>query len=308
MAEGRDAAARAEYAKADELGRPDNEGDEPAAIALTSALRARNWSTVVDRGRAFAAAYPRSPRLVEVYDAMLAAYQALPQAPINDVERAIDTRLAMRPDPMAYQSAASLLLSRRARLQSMSTLADEGRAAAEQFIHENESSYKLDGKVQGSLDRSAGAFADLAGWAAFLQGDLPTAERKLAEAERLLRGFDANNQWHLGDLSRKKNDPETAREHYLNLLGLAFASPAARDAAREALLAIRTAEGESPATFDRWLAETLERQKEERRKALLSSMAGKAAPRLALTDLQGHPVDLEAERGNVVLLNFFSAW
>ena len=36
--------------------------------------------------------------------------------------------------------------------------------------------------------------------------------------------------------------------------------------------------------------------------------AGKPAPPLRLTDLQGHPVDLEAERGNVVLLNFFSAW
>jgi peroxiredoxin len=41
---------------------------------------------------------------------------------------------------------------------------------------------------------------------------------------------------------------------------------------------------------------------------MLSSLVGKAAPPLKLTDLQGHPVDLEAERGNAVLLNFFSAW
>ncbi len=31
-------------------------------------------------------------------------------------------------------------------------------------------------------------------------------------------------------------------------------------------------------------------------------------PALVLKDLQGNNVDLRAERGNVVLLNFFSAW
>ena len=49
-------------------------------------------------------------------------------------------------------------------------------------------------------------------------------------------------------------------------------------------------------------------QEEERRKALVSSMAGKKLPALVLTDLQGNKVDLLAMRGNVVLLNFFSAW
>ena len=31
-------------------------------------------------------------------------------------------------------------------------------------------------------------------------------------------------------------------------------------------------------------------------------------PALVLPDMQGKNVDLRAERGNVVLLNFFSAW
>jgi peroxiredoxin len=37
-------------------------------------------------------------------------------------------------------------------------------------------------------------------------------------------------------------------------------------------------------------------------------MQGRRVPALVLKDLQGHNVDLRAERGNVVLLNFFSAW
>ena len=37
-------------------------------------------------------------------------------------------------------------------------------------------------------------------------------------------------------------------------------------------------------------------------------MVGKPLPSLVLSDMQGKQVDLRAERGNVVLLNFFSAW
>jgi hypothetical protein len=94
----------------------------------------------------------------------------------------------------------------------------------------------------------------------------------------------------------------------LNVLTLASAPQAAREHATTALADLRKTQGEDPATFRGWLSETLERLRDERRKASVSSMAGKTAPSLRLTDLQGHPVDLEAERGNVVLLNFFSAW
>ena len=66
--------------------------------------------------------------------------------------------------------------------------------------------------------------------------------------------------------------------------------------------------GENPADFEKWLAATLERKREERRKALVSSMADRRVPALVLKDLQGNDVDLRAERGNVILLNFFSAW
>ena len=160
----------------------------------------------------------------------------------------------------------------------------------------------------GSLDRNQATFADIAGWAAFIQGDMKTAEARLAEAARLSRNLDPTNQMHLGQLSRTKNDLENAREHYLTVMELAASAPPQREAAKTALRDVQAKSGENPMEFDKWLTATLERKREERRKALVSTMAGKKLPALVLTDLQGNKVDLLAERGNVVLLNFFSAW
>ena len=243
-----------------------------------------------------------------MYDALIAAYQATPTAPIADVRAAVDARVALRPDPMSYTAGANLLLARKADLPHVAQMTEAGRVAGERFIKENESSYKLDGKVQGSLDRNAAAFADIAGWAAYQQKNVALAEKRLAEAARLSRNLDATNQMHLGELSKGKNELETARDHYLTVLGLAAVTPPQREAAKAALADIQTKSGENPAEFESWLTNTLARLREERRKALISDMAGKPVPPLVLTDLQGNKVDLMAERGNVVLLNFFSAW
>lgn len=241
-------------------------------------------------------------------DAAIAKLQANPQAPALAIRNAIDVRIKLRPDPMSYISGANLLLARNSDLPFVLKLAAEGRVAGDRFIWENESSYKLDGKVRGSLDRNAAAFADIAGWALFLQGDLPAAEKRLAEAARLYRNIDATNQLHLAELSRKKNDLENAREHYVAALALAGATPPQREQAKTALAEVQAKSGENPAEFEKWLAATLDRKREERRKALVSNMAGRKLPNLVLKDLQGKDVDLRAERGNVVLLNFFSAW
>ena len=108
-------------------------------------------------------------------------------------------------------------------------LAAEGKIAGERFIRENESSYKLDGKVQASLDRNAAVFADIAGWALYLQGDL-TARRSgwLKRPVSIATSMRPINS-HLAELSRKKNDLENAREHYLTALGLAGITPPQRD-------------------------------------------------------------------------------
>jgi hypothetical protein len=308
-ADGKDAEADAEYAKATALGQPAPSGAETSAFeAIKAAQQAQQWPAVIEQARAFLAAHHASPRLIDVYDALLAAYQATPGAPAADVRTAVDARIALRPDPMAYTTGANLLLTRRADLPHVEQLAELGQTAGERFVHENESSYKLDGKVQGSLDRTAATFADIAGWAAYLQKKVPLAEKRLAEAARLSRNLDATNQSHLGELSKGKGELETARDHYVAVLTLAGATSPQREAAKAALADIRATSGENPAEFEAWLAETLERERSERRKAVLSNMVGKPMPELVLPDLQGKNVDLRAERGNVVLLNFFSAW
>lgn len=273
-AEGREADAKAAYDRAAALGRP---------------------------------AEPDRDRLLEL-DARLAAYQKNPAAPVSEVRAAIEARVALRPDPQSFVLGANLLLARRADLAYVIELAQRGRAAGERFIRENESSYKMDGKVQGSLDRNQATFADLAGWAAYLQNNLPIAEQRLAEAARLFRNTDVTNQMHLAELSRTKGELETAREHYLRVLELASSQPPQRDGARAALADIQAKLGESPAEFDKWLSATLERRREERRRALVTDMTGKSLPAVVLTDLQGNRIDLRAQRGNVVLLNFFNAW
>ena len=273
-AEGREAEANAAYAKAASLGRPPG--------------------TPIDR-------------LGEL-DATLAALQKSPNTPLEELRDAVDARIDFRPDPMAYATGANLLLARRADLAYVARLAEAGRSAGEQFVHQNESSYRLDGKVQASLDRNAAGFADIAGWAAYQQKNITLAETRLAEAARLSRNLDPTNQIHLGELSKGKNDLETAREHYLTVLDLAQAAPPQREASKAALVDIQSKSGEDPADFEKWLSSTLDSRREERRKALVSNMAGKLLPGVVFTDLQGHTVDLLAERGNVVVLNFFSAW
>ncbi|MDO8677356.1 MAG: hypothetical protein Q7R30_02160 [Acidobacteriota bacterium] len=270
-----------------------------ATAAFTAAGEPKaEWVAAIETGEA----------KLKLLDARIAMLQSSTDASVADLRAAIDARTALRPDPMSYALGANLLLARRADLPHVMRMAAEGQAAGERFIRENESSYKLDGKVQASLDRNRAGFADIAGWAAFLQGDIKIAEERLAESARLSRGLDSTNQLHLAELSRKKGDLENAREHYLTLLGLAGATPVQRDQAKTALADVQAKSGESPAEYEKWLAATLERKREERRKALVSNMAGKKLPALVLTDLQGHKVDLQAERGNVVLLNFFSAW
>ena len=249
---------------------------------------------------------------IKAADAEIARIQSsgLPEPQLQPALRqAIERRIAIRPDPAAYISNAYLVLARKSDLIfAGAVLAREGVIAGERFIDENASSYKLDGKVQASIDRNRAVFADLQGWGKYLLGNVRGAEIDLAEAARLYRNLDPTNQLHLAELSVKKNDLETAREHYLTALGLAGITPAQRDQAKTALADVQAKSGESPAEFEKWLTGTLDRKREERRKALVSNMQGKKLPNLVLKDLQGNKVDLRAERGNVVLLNFFSAW
>ena len=148
-------------------------------------------------------------------------------------------------------------------------LVADGKIAGERFIRENESSYQLEGNAQALLDRNAATFADIAGWALFLQGDFAAAEARLAEAARLFRNKDINNQLHLGEVSARAGKRSAAEDHYLNAIDLAYAdtfeAKVQRARAEKELLALRGSTGESVDETKAWLSEMLERKRRQRR-------------------------------------------
>jgi tetratricopeptide (TPR) repeat protein len=291
-------------------GTPMADPDAEAIAAIDAAMKASPSATQVSLAQAFIAARPDSPRIVEVYTRLLSGLQAWIDSPLADIDAAIDGRLALRPDPLAYSTAINLLHTRGVRLDRARELAVAGLAAGERFITENEPSYKLDGKVQASRDRNRAQFTDLLGWTAFLQGDLATAEQRLDEAARYSSGTDFLNQFHRGQLAHRKGDAELARARFFDALSLD--TPAAltplRQTAEAAIAAIYAAEGATPADTAATITRELDRRREERRRSLLASAVGRPLPRLPTTSVAGTPVDLLAERGNVTLLNFFAAW
>ncbi|MBI3264409.1 MAG: hypothetical protein HYZ58_14860, partial [Acidobacteria bacterium] len=149
---------------------------------------------------------------------------------------------------------------------------------------------------------------DLVGWASFQKKDVAAAASKLEEAERLSRGQDFANQFHLGELARSKGDLERASEAYLSALTLQGGAPPVRETTKKSLADVYVRLGNQAADFETYLAGELDRRRKERQAELLRSMVGKPLPELKLTDVKGQPVDIAALRGKVLLLNFFSSW
>jgi len=271
-------------------------------------LRAeKKHAELIEQARSFAARFPDSERLPAVYDALIEAYQATPAIAIETIAAATFARIAARPDPGAYITGANLLVSRGA-LDQAARLAVELVPAAETFIDENLGSYKLAEKAKGSLNRTRATSADLVGWILFLQGDASGAEAKLLEAERLSRGQDFTNQFHLAVLRRKKGELKEVGERYLNALSLAGGTLAQRAAAQKELAELRAGAGQDAAGFPAWLKGELDRRREERRAQLLGSMLDRAVPKLPLASLSGEPIDMSKLRGKVLLYKFFASW
>ena len=291
-------------------GAPAADPDADAIAAIDAAMKTRQSANQVGLARAFIASRPDSPRIFDAYTRLLSGLQGWADGPVADIDAAIDGRLALRPDPLAYSAAINLLNTRGVRLDQARELAVAGMAAGERFITENEPSYKLDGKVQASRDRNRAQFTDLLGWTAFLQGDLTTAGQRLDEAARYSSGTDFLNQFHRGQLARHQGDADTARERFFDALSLDAPPPLVplRETAETAIAAIYAAEGTPAADAATAIARELERRREDRRRALLASAVGRPLPMLPTTTVAGTPVDLLAERGNVTLLNFFAAW
>ena len=155
---------------------------------------------------------------VKVLDARIDAYRNA-AAPIADIEAAIEARAKAQADPAPYFTGAQILLDRGEHDRAIA-LAGRGRAASDRFVGENLSAYQMAGKSQGAYSRGRATAADLIGWAAYLKKEYDRAAASLGDAERLSRGQDFANQFHLGELARATNQSDRARQHYLDALAL----------------------------------------------------------------------------------------
>jgi hypothetical protein len=292
----------------------DEPGVRDRAIAeLKAALAAdparASARQALETAQAFAAADkvdPAPPRPeIKALDARLDALRASPDASLGDINAAIDARILAQADPAPYFAGAQLLIDRGATDQAIA-LAERGVAAADRFIEENLSAYQMAGKSQGASMRARGQAADLVGWARLQKKDVAGAAAKLEEADRLYRGQDFLNQFHLAELAQARSDAAGARDHYLNALALSNGPAPLRQRSTQALAALQTAQ--AGAAFDAWLDEQLARRRDQRRSDALKSLLDKPLPRLALRTLDGRPYDTASLRGKVLLLNFFASW
>ena len=277
------------------------------AARIAAARQAKQYPAVIEQATAYALRFASSPHATAVQDALIEAYVATPSTDPQVILDAVKARITMRPDPATYMAGANALATRNALLDDVIRLAEASIPAAETFINENIGSYKMSGKVQGSLGRSRASATDMVGWAYFLKKDLEKAGPKLEEAERLSRGLDMTNQFHLAELARSRGDLEGAREHYLSELTLQGPPPLAA-AGKKALADVYQRLGNAPADFDTYLKDELDRRHEARKTALVQSMVDRKVPEMKLTDVSGNAVDVAALRGRVLLLNFFSSW
>jgi hypothetical protein len=287
---------------------------ERAIAALKASLAADPSRTTAADALKEAEGYAASPTVVppappapdvQALDAQIARFREA-QAPLGELEALLDRRAARQADPNPFFTAAQIALDR-GDFARAEAFASRGAAAAERFIAENESAYRMDGKARGARDRSRAAALDIRGAVALARLDVDAAARHLEEAARLSQRRDVLVLFHLGELAAARRDVDGAAEHFLDALSLTGGPPPLRARAMEALAGVHAAR-EEPQGFEAWLHEELERRRAARREAALRSPVNRRLPPLALRTLDGRPVSLEDYRGKVLLLNFFSSW
>jgi tetratricopeptide (TPR) repeat protein len=288
---------------------------EKALAALRTSLAAdpsrASAVEALKQAEAFAASpsvVPPAPPRPEVkeLDAKIEAFGTAKDAPLSEFDALITARTHLQADPAPYFTGAQIMLERRDFARA-ADLAERGATAAERFIAENEGALKMSGKAAGARVRSRVQALDILGTVAMRRLDFDLAAKHLEEAERLSRGLDFMVQFHLGDLAGLRKNVAEAERRYLDALSLAGGPAPLRERAMQALADLHAAQERSEG-FEAWLDEAITRRREERRTAVLRSLVDRRLPDLALTGLDGRPVDVSALRGKVLLLNFFSSW
>src|SRR5262249_29369859 len=287
---------------------------ERALTALRAAVKAdpsrQPARDALKTAQGFAAAdkvdpAPTRPEILAL-DAKLDALREKPDATVAAITGAVAARAKAQADAQPYFVAADIL-NERGDFDRAIEMAEQGSKVSDRFIDENLSAYQLEGKAQGSRDRTRSVVADLVGWAQFQKKNYAAAQAKMQEAERLSQGNDFIVLYHLAEFYRAQNDPVKAREYYLNALSLTGGPPQVRQRIMPALTAVRGDAGAGQ-PFLTWVEAEGGKRREARKAAALKNLVDKPLPALALTTVEGLPYDAKNLRGKVVLLDFFASW
>ncbi|HMF96430.1 MAG TPA: TlpA disulfide reductase family protein [Vicinamibacterales bacterium] len=248
---------------------------------------------------------PTRPEILAL-DAKLDALREKPDSTVAAITAAVAARAKAQADAQPYFVGADIL-NERGDFDRAIEMAEQGSKVSDRFIDENLSAYQLEGKAQGSRDRTRSVVADLVGWAQVQKKNYAAGAAKLQEAERLSHGQDFIVLFHIAELARVQNDLPKAREYYLNALSLGGGPPQLRQRLMPALTSVRGDAGAGTA-FTTWVQAEMSKRREERKAAALKSLVDKPLPPLALTTVDGLPYDAKNLRGKVVLLDFFASW
>ena len=187
-----------EYARAAALGRPDAaaRADTAALDAIKSAQQAQQWPAVIE-------ARPRvhrgAPRIAAAARRLRRAARRLSgdcrRRRSRICARAIDARIALRPDPMAYTLGANLLLVAARGLAARRTArrARPAPPASASSARTRAATSSMARSRARSTARRPRLPISPAGQP-ICRRRRPLAEKRLAEASRLSRGLDATNQ------------------------------------------------------------------------------------------------------------------
>jgi hypothetical protein len=144
------------------------------------------------------------------------------------------------------------------------------------------------------------------GWALYLQGDCAGAERARRSGAAVPQRR-RTNQLHLAELVGQEERSRDRARALPDRAWLAGITPQQRDQAKA-----RSPSAGEVGRESRGIRQVADRHARSQARGAAhgarQQYGRQELPALVLKDLQGNNVDLRAERGNVVLLNFFSAW
>ncbi|HXI31136.1 MAG TPA: TlpA disulfide reductase family protein [Vicinamibacterales bacterium] len=274
---------------------------DPARQSARDALKTAEGFAAADK------VDPAPPRKeILALDAKLDALATAADASVASINAAVAARAKAQADAQPYFVGADIL-STMGEYDKAIAMAEQGSKVSDRFIDENLSAYQLEGKAQGSRDRTRAVVADLVGWAEFQKKNYAVAQAKMLEAERLSQGSDFIVLYRLAEFYRAQNDPVKARDYYLNALSLSGGPAQLRQRLIPALTAVRGDAGPGM-PFAKWMESEMTRRREARKAAALKSLVDRPLPALTLTTVEGQPYDTKNLRGKVVLLDFFASW